>query len=278
MTEIRTITIGDTVVEVSGAGTPLVFVHGFTTTAEFWREQVEAFSTRHQTIRINLPGHGRSPRPDDRNYTIEAFVEDVLGVYRALSIDSAVLVGLSMGGTVAQSFTLAYPERVRALVLVGATPHGLGADVNVDNVLKAIDDVGVVVASQNVIERSFGSAASPGLVEFAKNEVAQTPAFVARQAIVSLNVSDTRARLGEIRVPTLVVVGEEDIITPPSESQSLADGIPNSELYSIPWAGHFPMLERPDMFNRLLGQFLLRQGMLPPRLTANATSHVHQSV
>lgn len=278
MTEIRTITIGDTVVQMSGAGTPLVFVHGFTTTAEFWREQVEAFSSRHQTIRINLPGHGRSPRPDNRNYTIEAFVEDVLGVYRALSIDSAVLVGLSMGGTVAQSFTLAYPERVRALVLVGATPHGLGADVNVDNVLKAIDDVGVVVASQNVIERSFGSAASPGLVEFAKNEVAQTPAFVARQAIVSLNVSDTRARLGEIRVPTLVVVGEEDIITPPSESQSLADGIPISELYSIPWAGHFPMLERPDMFNRLLGQFLLRQGMLPPQLTANATSHVHQSV
>lgn len=278
MTEIRTITIGDTVVQVSGAGTPLVFVHGFTTTAEFWREQVEAFSTRHQTVRINLPGHGRSPRPDHRSYTIEAFVEDVLGVYRALSIDSAVLVGLSMGGTVAQSFTLAYPERVRALVLVGATPHGLGADVNVDNVLKAIDGEGVVVASQNVIERSFGSAASPGLVEFAKNEVAQTPAFVARQAIVSLNVSDTRARLGEIRVPTLIVVGEEDIITPPSESQCLADGIPNSELYSIPWAGHFPMLERPDMFNRLLGQFLLRQGMLPPRLTANATSHVHQSV
>ncbi|WP_426420404.1 alpha/beta fold hydrolase [Bradyrhizobium genosp. A] len=278
MTEIRTITIGDTVVQVSGAGTPLVFVHGFTTTAEFWCEQVEAFSTRHQTIRINLPGHGRSPRPTDRSYTIEAFVEDVLGVYRALSIDSAVLVGLSMGGTVAQSFTLAYPERVRALVLVGATPHGLGADVNVDNVLKAIDDVGVVIASQNVIERSFGSAASPGLVEFAKNEVAETPAFVARQAIVSLNVSDTRARLGEIRVPTLVVVGEEDIITPPNESQTLADGIPNSQLYSIPWAGHFPMLERPDVFNRLLGEFLLRQGMLPPRLTENATSRVHQSV
>ncbi|WP_445219769.1 alpha/beta fold hydrolase [Bradyrhizobium sp. Pa8] len=256
---------------------PLVFVHGFTTTAEFWREQVEAFSARHQMVRINLPGHGRSPRPEDRSYTIEAFVEDVLKVYRALAIDSAVLVGLSMGGTVAQSFTLSYPERVKALVLVGATPHGLGADVNVDNVLKAIDDLGVVAASQKVIERSFGSAARPALIDFAKNEVAQTPAFVARQAIASLNASDSRARLGEIRVPTLVVVGEEDIITPPSESVALASNIPNSALFYVSTAGHFPMLERPDTFNRLLGDFLARQGLSPPRL-AEATSQLNQNV
>jgi pimeloyl-ACP methyl ester carboxylesterase len=280
MTPIKTITIGDAVVQVSGEGAPLVFVHGFTTTAEFWREQVEAFSARHQMVRINLPGHGRSPRPEDRSYTIDAFVEDVLRVYRALEIDSAVLVGLSMGGTVAQNFTLTYPERVKALVLVGATPHGLGADVNVDNVLEAIDDLGVVAASQKVIERSFGSAASPALIDFAKHEVAQTPAFVARQAIRSLNASDSRERLGDIRVPTLVVVGEEDIITPPKESQILADGIPNSRLYNISAAGHFPMLEQPNTFNQLLGEFLARQGMPPPppRLAVSATPVVDQNV
>ncbi|MEZ0059477.1 3-oxoadipate enol-lactonase [Bradyrhizobium elkanii] len=278
MTSIRTTTIGDTVVQVSGAGMPLVFVHGFTTTAEFWREQVEAFSARHQMVRINLPGHGRSPRPEDRSYTIDAFVEDVLKVYRALAIESAVLVGLSMGGTVAQNFALAYPERVRALVLVGATPHGLGADVNVDNVLKAIDDLGVVAASQKVIERSFASVASPALVDFAKTEVAQTPAFVARQAITSLNASDTRAKLGGIGVPTLVVVGEDDIITPPSESQALANGIPNSQLHSVRWAGHFPMLEQPEAFNRLLDDFLARQGLLPPRLADESISHSQRSV
>lgn len=277
MTAIRTITIGDTIVQVSGEGKPLVFVHGFTTTAEFWREQVEAFSARHQMVRINLPGHGRSPRPEDRTYTIDAFVEDVLKVFRALAIDSAVLVGLSMGGTVAQSFTLAYPGRVNSLVLVGATAHGLGADVNVDNVLKAIDDLGVVAASQNVIERSFASVANPALVDFAKTEVAQTPAFVARQAIVSLNASDSRARLGDIRVPTLVIVGEEDIITAPSESQTLANKIPNSQLHTVRWAGHFPMLEQPEAFNRLLGDFLDRQCFPPPRLAEEAASHLRQN-
>ena len=269
MVPSRTIEIGDTVVQVSGEGTPLVFVHGFTTTAEFWREQVEAFSTRHQIVRINLPGHGLSPRPEGRKYTIDAFVEDVLKVYRALDLDASILVGLSMGGTVAQNFTLSHPERVRALVLVGATPHGLGPDVNVDNVLKAIDELGVVAASQRVIERSFGSATSPDLIEFAKTEVAQTPAFVAREAIASLNASDSRPRLGEIRVPTLVVVGNEDVITPPSESQALADGIPNSQLAIVPEAGHFPMLERPDAFNLLFGAFLTQQGTLPQHSRAS---------
>ncbi|GKQ51642.1 alpha/beta fold hydrolase [Bradyrhizobium sp. Ce-3] len=278
MTSIRTITVGDTVVQVSGEGMPLVFVHGFTTTAEFWREQVEPFSAHHQMVRINLPGHGRSPRPEDRDYTIDAFVEDVLRVYRALSIESAFLVGLSMGGTVAQNFTLAHPACVRALVLVGATPHGLGADVNVDNVHKAIDELGVVTASQKVIERSFGSAASAELIDFAKTEVAQTPAFVACQAIASLNASDSRARLGEISVPTLVLVGEEDVITPPSESRTLANSIPNSRLHVMASAGHFPMLEQPDVFNRLLGEFLAQHGMLPPRMAEDVTSYVHQAV
>lgn len=253
---IETMIIGDTVVQVSGAGSPLVFVHGFTTTSEFWREQAEAFSSRYRVIRINLPGHGVSPRPDGRSYTIPAFANDILAVYHAFEIDEAILVGLSMGGTVVQSFTLSHPERVRALVLVGATPHGLGEDVNVDNVLKAIDELGVVQASQNVIERSFGSMASRALVEFAKVEVAQTPAFVAREAIVSLNASDSRAHLCDISVPTLVVVGNEDIITPPGESVILAEGIPESRLEVIADAGHFPMLEQPQAFNHVLESFL----------------------
>lgn len=259
MTNIDTVNIGDTVVRISGAGTPLVFVHGFTTTAEFWREQVEPFSSRHRVIRINLPGHGVSPRPEGRDYTIEAFVDDVLKVFQALEIKEALLVGLSMGGTVAQHFTLNYPDRVRALVLVGATAHGLGADVNVDNVLKAIEDLGVVVASQHVIDRSFGHARSAELLAFAKDEVAHTPAFVARQAIASLNAADSRARLSEIGVPTMIVVGNEDIITPPGESEVLARHIPGSRLEVIVDAGHFPMLEQPESFNELLAGFIARQ-------------------
>lgn len=84
----------------------------------------------------------------------------------------------------------------------------------------------------------------------------QTPDFVARAAIASLNKSDTRELLWRITVPTLVIVGEKDIITPPAESRALSDGIPNSTLAVIENAGHFPMLEQPIEFNRALRVFL----------------------
>jgi hypothetical protein len=95
----RDVTIGDTFVRISGQGFPLVFVHGFTTTSEFWREQAEEFSKAYRVIRINLPGHGASPAPTSRSYCLEDFVEDVARVFRELSIEKAVLIGLSMGGS-----------------------------------------------------------------------------------------------------------------------------------------------------------------------------------
>ena len=118
------VTIGDTFVRVSGQGFPLVFVHGFTTTSEFWKEQAEEFSKSYRVVRINLPGHGASPSPASRSYRIEDFVEDVARVFQHLSIDRAVLVGLSMGGIIAQKIAVKYPHLVEALVLVDTTAHG----------------------------------------------------------------------------------------------------------------------------------------------------------
>ena len=83
----RDVTIGDTFVRISGQGFPLVFVHGFTTTSEFWREQAEEFSKAYRVIRINLPCHGASPAPTSRSYCLEDFVEDVARVFRELSIE-----------------------------------------------------------------------------------------------------------------------------------------------------------------------------------------------
>lgn len=252
--------IGDTRVTVHGSGPAVVLCHGFTTTGAFWREQVETFSATHRLVIIDLPGHGASPRPAHRDYTMEAFVGDLERVFDALRISDAVLIGLSMGGTIAQAFALKNPQLLRALVLVGATPHGLGPDVRVDNVLKAIDELGVEQASQAVIERSFGSRASRALIDFARQEVTQTPAFVARQAIASLNAADSRAQLGRLQLPALVVCGEEDRITPPAESRALAEGLPHAELLLIPQAAHFPMLEQPEAFNSGLSHFI---GRLP---------------
>ncbi|WP_439892957.1 alpha/beta fold hydrolase (plasmid) [Ralstonia sp. 25C] len=259
MSSKKLIAVGDTRVWVWNEGasrTPLVFCHGFTTTSEFWREQVEVFAKDFLVVAVNLPGHGVSPAPVLRPYTMDAFVDDLHGVFTALQLQDAVLVGLSMGGTISQRFALHHGDLLQKLVLVGATPHGLGADVDASNVLDAIAIHGVEKASQNVIDRSFASSASASLLQFARQEVAQTPEHVARAAIVSLNKSDTRQHLADIKLPTLVVCGEEDVITPPSESRILAQGIPNASLLLVPDAGHFPMLEKPAAFNTALRAFL----------------------
>src|ERR1700704_625643 len=138
------VTIGDTFVRVSGQGFPLVFVHGFTTTSEFWKEQAEEFSKSYRVIRINLPGHGASPSPASRSYRIEDFVEDVARVFQHLSIDRAVLIGLSMGGIIAQKIAVKYPHLVEALVLVDTTSHGIGADATADALLAADGEVKVI--------------------------------------------------------------------------------------------------------------------------------------
>lgn len=250
--------IGDMKVQVAGSGETIVFCHGFTTTSEFWRNQIDYFSKDRRVVLINLPGHGLSPSPLGRPYTIDAFVADLEQVFDALAIDKAILVGLSMGGTVAQKFALRNPTRLKALVLVGATPHGLGADVKAENVIAGIRQMGVVKASQLVIERSFGSRASAELIDFAKQEVAQTPEHVAIEAIQSLNIADSRGQLSEIKIPTSVICGIEDQITPPAESKLLASSISGAELNLIEGAAHFPMLECPDDFNRVLESFISR--------------------
>jgi len=250
------VTIGDTFVRVSGQGVPLVLVHGFTTTSEFWKEQAEEFSKSYRVIRINLPGHGASPSPASRSYRIEDFVEDVARVFQHLSIDRAVLIGLSMGGIIAQKIAVKYPHLVEALVLVDTTSHGIGADATADAFLAAADKGGAEKAIQDLSDISFGSSAAPALVEWARREVIQTPEFVARAAIRSLSDADTRSSLSQIKAPTLVIVGEEDRVTPPPEAEILAKGISNSTLSSIAMAGHFAMIEKPVAFNRILRKFL----------------------
>lgn len=249
-------TIGDTTGTIVGNGPTLVFCHGFTTTSQFWREQIPAFSNRYRMILIDLPGHGKSPAPTMRDYSMDSYTADLELIFAALQVRDAVLIGLSMGGTIAQQFAATNAARLKGLVLVGATSHGLGPAVQAGAVLKNIESLGVEAASQQVIEKSFGAGASRELIDFARAEVVQTPVGVARAAITSLNRADSRRLLHTLRMPTLVVCGVDDAITPPNESVALSAAIPNAELCLIAGAGHFPMLEKPQQFNEALADFL----------------------
>src|SRR5574340_1197071 len=135
-------------VSVDGYGPSLIFVHGYTTTSNFWWHQVPDLAKRYRVVRFDLRGHGESGKPHDIPYTIEGFAQDLFDVMNALAIDSAVIFGLSMGGAVVMQFALDHPERVTGLGLVGTTACGLGPMVQADNVLARIGQIGTEAASE----------------------------------------------------------------------------------------------------------------------------------
>ncbi len=161
-----------------------------------------------------------------------------------------------MGGAIALHSTFRNPEAVRGLVLVDTTAHGVGPDVDARHVLSRIQAVGVKEASADIIRSSFAPSTDPALIDWAIQEVHKTPRHVAERAILSLGAFDARAWLEGIRCPTLVVVGAQDAITPPSLSANLANSISAADLKVIENAGHFPMLEQPSDFNAVLLDFL----------------------
>lgn len=246
-------------VSVRGTGPVIVFVHGYTTTSGFWRYQVEALSDIFKVIVFDLPGHGDSPAAVGMTHNIESFANVLKDILDEHHIDKAVVVGLSMGGCVAQHFYFKHPDRVTALGLVGTTARSFGPAVGADKVISRIREVGVANAAQEVIVKSFSNKTPAHVVEWAKEEVSKTPRNVAEEAIKSLYAFDSSSKLNQIYVPTFIAVGEEDEISPPSESDYLHEKIIDSEILIIEDAAHFPQLEKPEEFNQGFRDFLLRR-------------------
>jgi 3-oxoadipate enol-lactonase len=258
MAEFQTIEIGPVSlnVEVSGEGPAIIFIHGFTTTSGFWRNQVDLLAQDHKVVCFDLRGHGDSAKPHGVPYTIEAFSDDLVQLMDRLGIDEAVLVGLSMGGSIVMRTALDHPDLVKALVLVDTSAAGVGEAIQSSRVLSQIDTLGVETASAEVIEHSFAASTDRSIVDWAKNEVTKAPVHVAKEAIVSLGTFDVRDELEKIGCPTIIIVGEEDKITPVSLSERLNKGIARSKLVIIKGSNHFPMLEQPAAFHEAITEFL----------------------
>lgn len=204
-----------------------------------------------RVIAIDLPGHGKSAPPARRS--VAAYAESVLEALDALGVGAAAVGGHSMGGAVAMSMALDAPERVAGLVLVGT-----GARLRVaPAVLQATADPRASAeAAQVMAEWSLGARAGEALRrEFAAGIEANAPGVV-HGDLTACNAFDVMERLGEIRVPTLVVCGGEDRLTPPKYAQFLRDRIPGAKLELVPEAGHMVMREAPVAVAVAVGAFL----------------------
>jgi len=252
--------------EIHGDGPPLVLVMGIGYDSSLWTlQQVPALSTQFRVVLIDNRDAGRSSRAD-RPYAIADMADDLAGLLDALDIHRAHLLGLSMGSMIGMEFALRHPDRLDRLVLAG--PGGAPARSAVDpisiwNWVKANDPTGDVFGGQQLtwlFSSAFlrnQQAVQETVALLASNPNPIDPEAYGRQAQAYLQF-DALDRLGGIKAPTLVIVGEQDLLTPPWVAREVAEGIPSArfEIVTGDGSSHVMPLERPDDFNQLVMNFL----------------------
>lgn len=264
-----------------GSGPTFVLSHGVTIDSRVWAKQFEALPERGvRVVAFDHRGHGQSS-VGESGYSLENLGADVCTALEVLDLRDVILVGHSMGGLAAQSFVLADPdvarERVRGLVLLSTfarTPlaalssRGPGARVAGWLDLAAVmqrPQLGTMVA-----RLGFGREPLASHVELTRRMLAECSPDTAREAIEPLLGVDLLDDLARIDLPTLVIGGTADLLTPPSEARRIAEHIPGARLELVERAGHMIMLERADTFHELLFDFAREVGVLPTAEAASA--------
>jgi pimeloyl-ACP methyl ester carboxylesterase len=278
-----------TELHVRAAGPPdapaLVFLHGITLDMTTWHYQWRHFSDRYRCVLVDLRAHGRSGKPPGGDYSLAAMGRDVRAVLDAAVDDGpAILIGHSMGAMAMLSFAREFPEEFGTRV-VGAVFVDTGAS---DLAREAFGGFGVRAAAalrrvgdryssrpelaerlQRRVHRygadltfliawatNFGPGASPSHVEHIARISARTPVEVWVHTLRDLLEMDLRKAIEHVRVPSLVIVGDRDLLTPKTSAQALRAALPDARAVVITGAGHISMLERHEVFNEVLSGYL----------------------
>jgi 3-oxoadipate enol-lactonase len=243
--------------------TPIVLIHGFPFSHEMWDPQIEALQKRFRVIAYDLRGHGKSGVGDGQ-YTLEFFVDDLLALLDHLKIEKAVLCGLSMGGYIALRTVERNPGRVRGLILVDTQAKADSNEAKLKRAaaIKSVKANGVKAYAEGFVKSVFAPqtfANNKAAVEKIRRIIQSNSSLGICGALLALaSRTETTEALSGIKVPTLILVGEHDALTPPSASQEMRNKIPNSEIHVIPNAAHMSNLENSKEFNKQLLDFLGR--------------------
>ena len=245
----------------AGSGTPIVLLHGYPFNSSMWREQSEALSENHRVITPDLRGHGRSSATL-APATIDEMARDVAALLDELRIERAIIGGLSMGGYVAFSFYSLFRERVDALILADTRPQGDTEEAarNREQQAEKILKEGMESIADDFLKKVLTPAtlnARPEIVARVREMITRTPPAGAAAALRAMAVrADQTKLLPEITVPTLIIVGSEDALTPPKDAELMQREIPDSRLKIIEGAAHLSNMERSAEFTNALQAFL----------------------
>jgi pimeloyl-ACP methyl ester carboxylesterase len=238
-----------------GTGTPLVLLHAFPLSRAMWRAQRAGLAGAGcRLVTPDLPGFGDSPLPADTP-TVESMADDVAALLDRLGLRRVVLGGLSMGGYVAFAFVRKYADRLRGLILCDtkAEPDDEAAKANRDKLISFAQANPPAAVVEQMLPKLLGKETHdvrPHVAqEVRRIAAAQRPEGIVAALRMLRDRPDSRPTLETVRVPTLIVVGREDVLTPVSASEAMAARIAGSRLVVIEGAGHLSSLERPEAFD-----------------------------
>ncbi|MGD1277340.1 MAG: alpha/beta fold hydrolase [Tepidisphaeraceae bacterium] len=246
-----------------GAGVPLVLVHGFPLDQRLWEGQWTDLSRCCRVITPDLPGFGLSGGGE--SFSIESLADDLHAFLQQMEALPAVLGGLSMGGYVAQAYVQKYAADLRGLILLDTrasadTPAGKQAR---NEMIELARQKGSAAVAEQMRPKVLPPQADPQVLARVTEMMTACPSRTIQQASAAMrDRPDYTEALGRIAVPTLVVVGELDALSPPSVALAMQKAIPRATLAVIAGAGHLSPIERPQQVNRAIEQFLA--GISPP--------------
>jgi 3-oxoadipate enol-lactonase len=244
-----------------GAGRPVVLIHGYPFNRSLWNEQIEVLSQNHRVIAPDLRGFGES-EASDGTATMNRMAQDVALLLDHLGIARATIAGLSMGGYVALAFYKQLSSRVRALILADTRAQADTAEAKqtrAQQAEKALSEgmAGIADAMLPKLLTPETVSKHPDIVKRVRDMMLKTKPEGAAAALRGMaERDDLTSLLSKISVPTLILVGAEDAITPVADSEKMNQAIADSRLVVLENAGHVSNLERTEQFNDALLDFL----------------------
>jgi len=249
--------------EVHGSGYPLILIRGLSSNADHWYCQIPAFSPHYSVVVFDNRGIGRSDIPDSP-FTISTMADDTIGLMDSLGFRRAHILGISMGGMIAQEIALKHGRRVNGLILSCTHCGGKQAIPPDPAVIRDLSG-SLFGGTEEAVQKALRCL-------FSERTIQQNPSVVQRYGKVSkrfppahqtlinqlkaIQGHDTWEDLVKLQNPALVIAGNEDVLVPPENSKILAERIPNARLQVIEGGGHQFLIEEPDAFNNAVLEFL----------------------
>lgn len=236
-------------------GAPIIFLHGVGSDKSVWKPQLDHFGRTRRALAFDYPGYGDSDPAADGT-TRDDYAGAILAAMDSLGIGRAHVCGLSLGGVVAIAIHAAAAQRCASLIIADSFavhPDGIGI---YQRGLEASSTVGMRALAEGRAPVLLGAGVSEELRAEVVETMARIDPAAFRIGLDAVWLADQRERAAGIAVPTLVIVGAEDRITPPALSHELAEAIAGSQMQVIAGAGHLANIEKPEQFNRLVETFV----------------------